>query len=170
MSSHWLRELPPAARFVFQGGAAAKSAAGTLWNVPLPESACRAVAHGGRAALWLGPDEFLLWDAERSNADTSTEFLKLQRDHACSVVDVSHRQMGWEITGAFAETILSGACPLDLDVDHFPVGMCTRTVLAKAEIVLWRREAEIFHLETWRSFAPYVTALLSEIASGYQLP
>jgi sarcosine oxidase subunit gamma len=169
VSTPWLRELPAAARFVFQGGAAAQSAAGALWGTPLPENACRATSHGTRAALWLGPDEFLLWDAEASSADRASAFLKLQQDHPCSVVDVSHRQVGWEIYGRFAETILSGACPLDLDVEHFPVGMCTRTVLAKAEILLWRREPEIFHLEAWRSFAPYVTALLAEIACGYPL-
>src|SRR5271155_1875768 len=101
MSNHWLRELPAAVRFVFQGGAAAKSAAGALWKVPFPESACRAMSQGGRAALWLGPDEFLLWDAEASGADTAQEFLKLQQDYACSVVDVSHRQIGWEISGKF---------------------------------------------------------------------
>jgi sarcosine oxidase, subunit gamma len=170
MNNQWLRELPAAARFVFQGGAAAQSAAGALWNVPFPENACRAVSQGSRAALWLGPDEFLLWDAEASSADSAPAFLQLQQDHPCSVVDVSQRQIGWEICGKFAETILSGACPLDLGVEHFPVGMCTRTVLAKAEILLWRREPEIFHLEAWRSFAPYVTALLAEVASGYELP
>jgi sarcosine oxidase subunit gamma len=169
MSSHWLRELPPAARFVFQGGAAAQSAAGALWNMPFPEIACRAASDGTRAALWLGPDEFLLWDAEASSDDYASAFLKLQQDHPCSVVDVSHRQVGWEISGTRAETILAGACPLDLGVEHFPIGMCTRTVLGKAEVLLWRREPANFHLEAWRSFAPYVTALLTEIAAGYPL-
>ena len=61
-------------------------------------------------------------------------------------------------------TILSGACPLDLDLSEFPIGMCTRTVLAKADIVLWRTREDAFHLEVWRSFAGYVTGLLREIA------
>jgi sarcosine oxidase subunit gamma len=42
--------------------------------------------------------------------------------------------------------------------------MCTRTVLSKADIVLWRTRADAFHLEVWRSFGGYVTGLLSEIA------
>jgi sarcosine oxidase subunit gamma len=54
-----------------------------------------------------------------------------------------------------------------LNVDEFPVGMCTRTVLAKADIVLWRTRDESFHVEVWRSFAGYVTGLLSEIASEF---
>jgi sarcosine oxidase subunit gamma len=51
-----------------------------------------------------------------------------------------------------------------LDLGEFPVGMCTRTVLAKADIVLWRTGDDAFHLEVWRSFSGYVTGLLSEIA------
>ena len=60
--------------------------------------------------------------------------------------------------------LLNAGCPLDLDLAAFPVGMCTRTVLAKAEIVLWRTSAEVFHVEVWRSFASYVTEYLAEVA------
>jgi sarcosine oxidase subunit gamma len=80
------------------------------------------------------------------------------------LVDISHRQTALEISGANAATILAGACPLDLDLRQFPVHMCTRTVLAKAEIVLWRTAEEIFHVEVWRSFQRYTEELLREIA------
>src|SRR5688572_26556746 len=56
----WLRELPCAARFIFQGGPAARAAAGRAFGVALPETACRASATGERSALWLGPEEHLL--------------------------------------------------------------------------------------------------------------
>jgi sarcosine oxidase subunit gamma len=170
MNSQWLRQLPAATRFIFQGDATARAAAAATWNVGLAEVACRAMENGTRAALWLGPEEYLLWDSDRSSPDPAASLLELQRQHACSVVDVSHRQVAWEISGTFAETILAGACPLDLDAAHFPVGMCTRTLLAKADSIVWRRQPDVFHLEAWRSFAPYVTALLAEIACGYDLP
>jgi sarcosine oxidase, subunit gamma len=167
MVSSWLRELPPAARFIFQGDAPARAGAAAIWNVPLSEIACRAFCNGTRASLWLGPQEYLLRDGDRGGTDATVDFLELQRQHPCSVVDVSHRQVAWEISGRLAQTILAGACPLDLDPEYFPVDMCTRTVLAKAEVILWRRQTEVFHLEVWRSFAPYASALLEEIASGY---
>jgi sarcosine oxidase subunit gamma len=87
--------------------------------------------------------------------------------HAHSLVDVSHRQVALEISGPHAATILAGACPLDLDAREFPVHMCTRTVLAKAEIVLWRTAQDTFHLEVWRSFQNYVQALLGEIGREF---
>jgi sarcosine oxidase subunit gamma len=45
--------------------------------------------------------------------------------------------------------------------------MCTRTVLAKADIVLWRIADDVFHVEAWRSFSGYVGALLAEIAAEF---
>jgi sarcosine oxidase subunit gamma len=48
--------------------------------------------------------------------------------------------------------------------------MCTRTVLAKADIVLWRTREAAFHLEVWRSFGGYVTGLLREIATEFYGP
>jgi sarcosine oxidase subunit gamma len=42
--------------------------------------------------------------------------------------------------------------------------MCTRTVFAKAEIVLWRYADDSFRLEVWRSFAAYVSGVIAEAA------
>jgi sarcosine oxidase subunit gamma len=85
-------------------------------------------------------------------------------DRPHSLVDVSHRQLGLAISGAHAATVLAAGCPLDLDRGAFPVGMCTRTVLGKAEIVLWRIAEDGFHLEVWRSFAAYVSGVIAEAA------
>ena len=87
-----------------------------------------------------------------------------------ALVDISHRQFALEISGPHASAILNGACPLDLDPSEFPIGMCTRTVFAKADIVLWRTRADAFHVEVWRSFAGYVSGLLAEIAREFYGP
>ena len=66
-------------------------------------------------------------------------------------------------TGRTREWLLESQCPLPLNLRDFPVGMCTRTVFGKAEIVLWRPAEQVFRLEVWRSFATYVVELLREI-------
>ena len=58
--------------------------------------------------------------------------------------------------------LLNAGCPLDLDRHAFPVGMCTRTLLQKTEIVLWRIAENVFHLEVARSFAPYAWRFLEQ--------
>jgi sarcosine oxidase subunit gamma len=167
-AAEWLKPLPPAARFAFHGGAPARAAAAPAWGPAFSEEACRANAHATRATLWLGPDEYLLLDW--GSVLASPMFSALERalaDIPHALVDISHRQFAFEVIGLHAATILSGACLLDLDLAEFPVGMCTRTVLAKADIVLWRTQENAFHLEVWRSFAGYVTGLLQEIASEF---
>jgi sarcosine oxidase subunit gamma len=46
--------------------------------------------------------------------------------------------------------------------------MCTRTVLGKAEIVLWRTAPDIFRIEVWRSFAAYVWLFLDEARGEFR--
>src|SRR6202049_3392511 len=168
--AEWLKALPPATRFAFYGDAAAQSAALTVWGVAFSQEACRANAHSTRATLWLGPDEYLLLDFAGGVPLPAASVGALEQALAGvphALVDISHRQFALQVSGPHAATILSGACPLDLDLTEFPVGMCTRTVLAKADIVLWRTRQDAFHLEVWRSFGGYVTGLLSEIATEF---
>ena len=163
----WLRTLGPAARFILQGGAAARAAASAAFGVTLPDQACRANSLGTRAALWLGPEEHLLIG---TLADTEALAAGLQTalaDVAHSLVDVSHRQFALEVSGSHASAILNSGCPLDLDISAFPTDMCTRTLLGKADIVLWRTGAAEFRVEVWRSFADYVAASLREAAQDF---
>lgn len=153
---------PAMTRLSARGGPAAAGRIGQAFGVPLPEAALQSAEAGPRAALWLGPDEWLLLAplddglAQRLEGGLAGEW-------GC-VVDISHRQIGLDVSGPGAAAALNAGCPLDLDLSAFPAGRCTRTVLAKAEIVLWRRGPEQFHLECWRSFAPYVLALLDQAA------
>jgi sarcosine oxidase subunit gamma len=166
----WLKPLPPAQRFILHGGVDARKAAARVWGPGFAEEACRAVVGDGRATLWLGPDEYLLLEiASQLEARPATHAAleETLRDIPCALVDISHRQFAIEVCGPHASNILNGGCPLDLDLGEFPVGMCTRTVFAKADIVLWRTHSEVFHLEVWRSFSGYVTGLLCEIAREF---
>jgi sarcosine oxidase subunit gamma len=163
-----LAELSGLGRLSLRGGPEALAAAGEAFGVPLPREACRAAEGDARAALWLGPDEQLLlvqhsdWDATLSALASRLKALP----H--SLVDISQRQIALQVGGAHAAELLSSACPLDLHLDAFPIGMCTRTLLAKAPIVLWRTSADAFHLEVWRTFAPYVRQLLQEAGRQYE--
>ena len=152
--------LPPATRYILRGNSRVMLAAGSALGLEISQVACRAAVNGEVATLWLGPDEQLLLAPEgRELAATLAAALR-ELPHA--LVEVSHRQTAIEVRGAQAALLLNAGCPLDLDLSAFPIGMCTRTVVAKAEIVLWRTSEEVFHVEVWRSFAPYVTDFLAE--------
>ncbi len=161
-----LRLLPPATRFILQCGRDARDRAGSVFGLPMPEAACRAESAAGRAALWLGPDERLLLAPDGTGESVAGTLEAALAGHSHSLVDVSHRQVALRIAGPRASELLASGCPLDLDPDAFPAGMCTRTVLARAEVVLWRLGAEEYHLETGRSFSGYVLEWLREAERG----
>ena len=124
-------------------------------------------SEGARSALWLGPDEWLLI-AEDSPVDLAGRLEAALAAVFHALVDVSHRQIAIEIAGPGAARLLAAGVPLEVDLAAFPAGMATRTLLLKAEITLWRREAERFRLEVGRSFAPYVAAVLTRAAADQE--
>ena len=161
-----LADSPPATRFVFRGDEPARAACARAFDLDLPRLLGAAQVGDERAAIWLGPDEWLLIAESVDPEAMAAEFEAALETAPHSLVDVSHRQVGLDVRGVLAARALSAGCPLDLRASAFPVGMATRTVFDKAEIVLWRREESAFRVEVWRSFAPYLVAALIEAAKG----
>lgn len=159
---------PPATRLIFRGDGDAAARAGVAYRAGLPIEACRAVAQGPRAALWLGPDEWLLLapagEATAITADIATALAGTPH----SLVEVSDAHAALTVEGPLATTLLSAGCALDLDDRAFPVAMCTRTLLAKASVVLWRQTRERFRVELRRSFAAYGWSFLAEAAREHR--
>jgi sarcosine oxidase subunit gamma len=145
-----LNVLPPLAQWSLRGGEAAADLAGRALGLELPRTACQSSSGDNRHALWLGPDEWLLLspDAEPLNAALASV------PH--SLVSVSHRQIWISVSGPSAAFLLNAGCPLDLGLNAFPVGTCTRTVLGKVGIILWRVGAQEFRLAVWRSMSNYL--------------
>ncbi|WP_296474015.1 sarcosine oxidase subunit gamma [Phenylobacterium sp.] len=145
-------------RWILRGGAEAASAAGAAFGLGLPTRINRAEAGPDRAALKLGPDEWLLLAS--GPADFGAALAALPH----SLVEISDRQVAIPLQGPGAALILNAVMPLDLHLDAFPVGMATRTVFERADVMLWRTGEQAFHIEVWRSFAPYVEGLIDLIA------
>jgi sarcosine oxidase subunit gamma len=155
-------------RLSLRGAPEVLAAAGVAFGLRLPDQACRAREGDGCAALWLGPDEQLLLVQQSEWSDVRAALAATLSAMPHSLVDISQRQIALHISGPRAADLLSAGCPLDLHPRAFPVGMCTRTLLAKAPIVLWRTAADEFHLEVWCSFAHYVQQLLREVSLEFE--
>lgn len=150
----------PATRLSLRAPADSVSALSKALGVRLPEKPKTSEREGERAALWLGPDEWLVIDG--TGGDLSAACARVSALHAA--VDISHRNTAILVSGPEAEAVLSASCPQDLSPLVFPVGAVSRTVFGKTEIVLWRTERNAFRFEVWRSFADYAFMLLSDAA------
>src|SRR5271165_4471946 len=65
---------PSATRFSLRCSPEHADELGAIFAVPLPIAACRAAVAGARAALWLGPDEWLLLAEECAQAAIQDAF------------------------------------------------------------------------------------------------
>ena len=97
------------------GAEAVRVACGMAFGAEPPSQLGAASEAGGRAALWLGPDEWLLI-ADGADAPNIGETLEsVLEGTAHSLVDVSHRQIGLVASGPAAARVLNAGCPLDLE-------------------------------------------------------
>ena len=124
----------------------------SLLNARLPRKI--GATEGGIACL--GPDEWLL----RAKAGT---VIPIGEGLPLAIADVSDRAICLIVEGVRAAEVLMSGCPLDLEL--FAAGRATRTVYETVEIVLIREAEDCFHVEVWRSFAPWLWTALTTAAS-----
>jgi sarcosine oxidase subunit gamma len=99
----------------------------------------------------LGPDEFYA----RLPVDA---ILADGAGQPVSVVDISARAVGIVLEGERAIDVLATGCPLDLG--NWPVGRTSRTIFETVEIIIAREAETRWHVDVWRSFAPWLWAAL----------
>jgi sarcosine oxidase, subunit gamma len=150
----------PAARLVLCGGEAIAHTAGAALQLELAPTVGRAVERDGIAALCLGPDEWLLIGPPEQESEIQQKLNAALRSMPHSLVRIGHRDVAFVLRGRAAADVINAGCPLDLRMAAFPAGCCSRTLLAKVEVVLWRSEAHVFRIETARSIAAYLNEFL----------
>ena len=157
-----IETMPRRAHFNLRIDSAHLTAAATAFGADLPSAIGEIQGDDTRTALRLGPDEFILLapDAERLNIEGRFSALYEAIPH--SLVDVSHREIGLEISGTAARQALNTGCPLDLT--GMPAGRGTRTVFDRAEIILLKLDETRFQLVVWLSFAEFVGGVLGAAA------
>jgi sarcosine oxidase subunit gamma len=158
-----LLPAPFAERFSLRARPDALGALEDAIGLSIPTEPRTSNASDGVAALWLGPDEWLL--VAKAGTDLASRLSGIS-GVLFSAVDISHRNTAIIVEGAKAATTLNSGCPQDLSLQAFPSGACARTILGKAEVILYRQGATKFRVECWRSFSDYVWHYLVDAAKS----
>jgi sarcosine oxidase subunit gamma len=153
-----LTPAAPASRLSLRAPKESIAALSKALGLKLPEKPKTSASTAVRHALWLGPDEWLVID--EGQADLAALCRPVKALH--SAVDISHRNTAILVSGSGAEAVLAAGCPQDLSLAAFPVGACSRTILGKVEIVLFRTSEHAFRVEVWRSFSDYAFTFLAD--------
>jgi len=99
------------------------------------------VSTKGQSIYSLGPDEWLIIADPTLKERLSKVLQKIEKNYTVSVTDISHRNIGFEVSGPRAKRALNAGCPLDLSLEMFPVGKVTRTVFESAAIIAHDKRA-----------------------------
>lgn len=159
--ARWSLRLPPAAA----------DKIGSIAGLPISMPINRAAVAEEMFAARLGPDEWLLCAPPRAAEAFERRLAALLHAQPHALVDVGHRYAALLVEGLRAPELLASGCPLDLAPGTFAAGTATRTLLGKAEIVLWRlRDAPAYRIECARSYAAYVHAFLREAGREFSPP
>ncbi|MBN9887249.1 sarcosine oxidase subunit gamma family protein [Salipiger abyssi] len=127
-------------------------------GVGLPLSIGQRASVDGTEILRLGPDEWTLTTPVPRTAQIEAAFAEIYEAHPHSLVDISGREVTFEIEGAQAAELLTLGCPRDIET--ILPGQGRRTVFDGVTVVLWRDAEDRFRMDVWQSFAPHVLALL----------
>jgi sarcosine oxidase subunit gamma len=132
---------------------------------PLPTTPNTVWEEGSRAALWLGPDEWLVLGPPGEGPEiVGVLEIALAGSHR-SIVDVSANRVALELSGPRAKEILSKGCALDLHPRAWRPGMCAQTMLARAQVILHERPNSTGVLVR-PSFADYLVDWLIDAAGA----
>lgn len=120
-------------------------------------------------SICLGPDEWFV-SAPLSKAKALAKTMdKISKAHMMSAVDISHRNVALLLSGPGALTALRAGIASDVDEAAFPVGSAMRTMFESAPVLIYRLGPSEFHIECWRSFAPYMRDFLAIVAKDRQM-
>lgn len=114
------------------------------------------------AALWLGPDEWLILGPADTAPQIVTELETAFADVHRSVLDVSANRVAIALTSDDRLELLPHVCTLDLDPRVWTAGRCAQTLLGRAQVILLERDGTTPVLLR-PSFADYVVDLLMAV-------
>ena len=123
--------------------------------VPLPLEPNTAWDDGARAALWLGPDEWLVLGQPGTAGGLLSDLGAALDGLHRSTVDVSANRVVLVLGGPDRHEALASGCTLDLHPRSWSAGMCAQSLFAKAQVVLQER-ADTTRVLVRPSFAGYV--------------
>jgi len=134
---------------------------GKAIGTALPKKPGTSSEKNGVIAMWIGPDEWFVSAPEGTGLEAKINKVKTG---LFSAVSINHRNTGLNVSGKKTVNALNSGCPRDLSLKAFPIGTCSRTMIAKAEVILYRTGAHEFRVECWRSFSDYVWKYLMDAA------
>ncbi len=165
-----LELVPPRAVLNIRGQATERFAGAVegVFGVAPPLEPNRWAGTRDRAAIWLGPDEWLLLASDGVSRAIEQGLREVcAEEPRLAVTDVSHNYTTLRLSGSCARELLAKGCALDLHPSVFDAGACAQTLLARTRLIL-RAVDDAIELWIRNSFASYTAQWLLDAVSEFR--
>ncbi|MGE0798696.1 MAG: sarcosine oxidase subunit gamma [Lautropia sp.] len=147
------------------GDAAFAAATRRVLGLALP-AANRYAGDAQLAAIWLGPDQWLLTAPDGRNDALLAALGEALHGLHHAATDVSANRTVIEISGSDARPVLAKGCTLDLHAAAFAPPRAAQTLLARSQVILQCLDAApVFRIYVRNSFAQYAAEWLIDAAA-----
>ena len=150
------------------GKDAFRQAVATALDLALPRVPNTTATAGGRTALWLGPDEWLVVAPPNDDGELPRTLRQALIGVAAAVTDISEARTVTIVSGPHARDVLAKGCALDLHPQEFAPGCCAQSTIETLDVILHQTdEVPSYELFVHRSFAEHLWLWLEDAALEY---
>ena len=150
-------------------GPGSVAAAEVLGLDALPATPSTVVDGRDAAAIWFGPQEWLVTSTTRDGEALEAQLREAIAEHGGTAVDVSAQRTIVRLRGDHARDVLAKGCSLDLHPNVFGPGAAAQTMLGLAAVVLIPLDdsATDYRIIVRSSFAGYLADWLIDAAEDF---
>ncbi len=145
--------------------AAAADAVEQSAGVRPPRQACTATDSGNTAAIWVGPDRWIIVEKERR--DLYGAITGAVSENLAAITDQSHSRCVLRISGHQSRNVLGKGTTLDMDPGQFTPGDARSTALFHMGSLIHCVGNDTFDLYVARSFGQSFFEALTRAAAEY---
>ena len=167
-----MKEIRPVMKLIIRGKKREfLSAIGKSLNLLLPTEANTSSSSEKLTALWLSPDEWLVYSNEISNPDNNdyeTENLlnkNISKVSLGAVTDVTDQFVLINIKGDKIFDLFETGSPFNFNEFRRKKGSTTQTILAKIDIIIHNQNHNEVNLFVRRSFSQHLFSWMNDSAS-----
>ena len=167
-----MKELKPTMKLIIRGRSREFiSAIGKSLNILLPTEANTSSQSNRLTALWLSPDEWMLFSNElvdESSNDYETGKLlynKISKLNLGAVTDLTDQFVMINLKGNKIFNLFQTGSPFNFTYFQNKKGAVTQTILSKMDVIIHNRDKNLVNLFVRRSFSEHLFSWINDAAS-----